>query len=225
MAATTDEKRNAITLCRRLQKAYPDARCRLNFSTPFELLVATILAAQCTDDKVNQVTADLFEKAGTPEDFAEMDLEVLKADIRPTGFYNNKAVAIQGAARLIVEEHGGTVPRDMDALTALPGVARKTANVVRAAAFGEAGIITDTHMIRVSQRLGLVDTDNPEKIERRLMELLPEKHWSSFSHAVLFHGRAVCTARKPACDECILEDRCPSAYDFPHFDGKKKGGD
>jgi len=220
MGSKTDLAERARTICDRLVKEYPDAKCRLNFSTPFELLVATILAAQCTDDKVNEVTRKLFKEANTPQDFARMHLNKLKAAVRPTGFYNNKARAVKKTSQALLERHGGRVPEDMDYLVALPGVGRKTANVVRAAVFGLSAIITDTHLIRLSRRMGLTENKDPVKIERDLMGLLPEKKWSRFSHAMLFHGRAVCGARKPRCDPCVVADLCPSAFRFPHFQKK-----
>jgi len=214
-AALQDRARE---IARRLIAEYPDARCRLHFSSPYELLVAAILAAQCTDDKVNEVTPALFREAPTPGDLAGMHWRRLESLIRPTGFYRNKRKSLRKMASALVRDHGGRVPRDLDALTALPGVARKTANVVRAAAFGEPAIVTDTHVIRLSRRMGLTENKRPEKIERDLMALLPERQWSDVSHAMLFHGRAVCTAKKPACDRCPVSDLCPSAFAFPHFE-------
>jgi len=212
-----DRKKRALWIADRLIQTYPDAACRLNFSSPFELLVATILAAQCTDDKVNEVTAKLFKRADTPEAIARMHLATLEAAVRPTGFYRNKARAVHKMSRMLLEEFGGKVPRDMDQLVRLPGVARKTANVVRAAAFGLPAIITDTHFIRLSRRMGLTKNEDPVKIEQDMMGLLPRAKWSAFSHAMLFHGRAVCEAKKPKCDACVVADECPSAFRFPHF--------
>ena len=212
-----DRKRRASRIADRLIQTYPDARCRLNFSTPFELLVATILAAQCTDDKVNEVTAKLFKRANTPEALARMRLATLEAAVRPTGFFRNKAKAVHKMSRMLLDEFGGRVPQDMDQLIRLPGVARKTANVVRAAAFSLPAIITDTHFIRLSRRMGLTQNEDPAKIEADIARLLPEEHWSAFSHAMLFHGRAVCAAKKPKCDTCVVADECPSAFKFPHF--------
>jgi len=207
----------AADICRCLTRAYPDAACRLHFASPFELLVATILAAQCTDDRVNRVTADLFQRARTPDALARMPQAALEAAVRSTGFFRNKAKAIRAMSRMLVDDFGGRVPREMDDLLRLPGVARKTANVVRAAAFGLPALITDTHFIRLSGRMGLTREEKPERIERDLAALLPEADWSAFSHAMLFHGRAVCEARKPACDRCVVADLCPSALRFPHF--------
>ena len=218
-----DLKKRALWIADRLTKAYPDARCRLNFSSPFELLVATILAAQCTDDKVNEVTAKLFKRANTPEAIARMRQATLEAAVRPTGFFRNKAKAVRNMSRMLLEEFGGKVPRDMDQLVRLPGVARKTANVVRAAAFGFPAVITDTHFIRLSRRMGLTKNEDPAKIEADVAALLPQDRWSAFSHAMLFHGRAVCEAKKPKCDACVVADECPSAFKFPHFKKPKRG--
>jgi endonuclease-3 len=210
--------KRASEIARRLIKEYPDAKCRLNFSTPFELLVATILAAQCTDDMVNKVTAELFKRAHTPEDFAKMPLPELETAIRSTGFFRNKAKSVKNMSRMLLDEFGGNVPREMQDFVKLPGVARKTANVVRAAAYGLPAIITDTHFIRLSQRMALTENERPEKIEEDVCSLLPQEMWSRFSHAMLFHGRAVCVAKKPACDKCVVSGLCPSALKFPHFE-------
>jgi endonuclease-3 len=215
--------KRAAEVCRRLIKEYPEARCRLTHSTPFELLVATILSAQCTDDMVNKVTVGLFKQAHTPEALAVMPLEKLEALIRSTGFYHNKAKSIQGMSRMLVQEFGGKVPVEFADLLRLPGVARKTANVLRAVAYGLPAIITDTHFIRLSGRLGLSANSKPERIEADLCALLPEAQWSAFSHAILFHGRAVCDAKKPACQRCVVSDLCPSAFKFPHFEKGKPG--
>jgi endonuclease-3 len=197
----------------RLKKEYPDARTELDWGTPLELLVATILSAQTTDVRVNQVTKRLFEKYRTAEDYAEADLTQLEEDIRPTGFYRNKARALQGMARALLDKHGGEVPRTMAELVALPGIGRKTANVVLGNAFGvDEGIVVDTHVRRVSSRLGLTEEKDPEKIERDLLRLVPEEDRTIFSHLLIFHGRRVCKARKPDCPGCVLNDICPSAY-------------
>jgi len=209
--------KRALKIARRLIEEYPGAKCRLNFSTPFELLTATILAAQCTDDMVNKVTASVFPRANTPEDFAKMPLPELEKAIRSTGFFRNKAKSVKNMSQMLLAEFGGKVPREMEDFVKLPGVARKTANVVRAAAYGLPAIITDTHFIRLSQRMALTENARPEKIEEDLCSLLPQDVWSPFSHAMLFHGRAVCTAKKPACDKCVVSDLCPSAFQFPHF--------
>jgi len=216
-----DRAKRAAEIARRLVKAYPDATIRLHYSTPFELLVATILAAQCTDDKVNEVTAGLFKSANTPEQLARMPLAAVEKAVRSTGFYRNKAKAIKAMSRRLLQEHGGRVPEAMEDLIALPGVARKTANVVRAGAFGRPAIITDTHFIRLAQRMGLAENERPEKIEADVCVLLPQGEWSKFSHAMLFHGRAVCQARKPACDRCVVNDLCPSAFRFPLARGER----
>ena len=197
-----------------LRKTYPRAKCRLNFANPLELLVGTILAAQCTDDRVNVVTKELFRKYKSAGEFARADPEQLQQEVRSTGFFRNKAKSIIGAAGRIVEDFGQKVPRTMDELLTLPGVARKTANVVLSNAFGvDVGIVVDTHVIRVSMRLRLTGAKKPqpEKIERDLMKLVPRQRWGMFSHWVLFHGRAVCKARKPDCDNCPIARLCPSA--------------
>jgi endonuclease III len=197
----------------RLKREYPDARTELDWSNPLELLVATILSAQTTDAQVNQVTKDLFEKYRSADDYAGADPVRLEEDIRPTGFYRNKARALQGMARALLETHGGEVPRTMAGLVALPGVGRKTANVVLGNAFDvNEGVVVDTHVRRVSNRLGLTTEQDPEKIERDLLPLVPEEERTLFSHLLIFHGRRVCKARKPLCPECVLNDVCPSAY-------------
>jgi endonuclease-3 len=198
----------------RLKKAHPDAKCALTHANPLELLVATILSAQCTDKRVNQVTPALFEKYRTADDWASAPQEQLEEEIRSTGFYRNKAKNIRAAMATIRDEHGGDVPRRMDALLALPGVARKTANVVLGNAFGvEAGIVVDTHVTRLANRLRLTrhKTNQGDKIEKDLCELVPRGEWALFSHLLIFHGRRVCTARKPDCDACTVSDLCPSA--------------
>jgi endonuclease III len=197
----------------RLKREYPDAKTELDWSNPLELLVATMLSAQTTDVRVNQVTRDLFEKYRSAEDYAGADPARLEEDIRPTGFYRNKARALQGMARALLERHGGEVPRTMAELVALPGVGRKTANVVLGNAFGvDEGVVVDTHVRRVSNRLGLTTEQDPEKIERDLLQLVPEGERTLFSHLLIFHGRRVCKARKPLCPQCVLNDVCPSAY-------------
>ncbi len=199
----------------RLQKRYPDAKCALRHRNPLQLLVATILSAQCTDAKVNEVTEDLFRKYKTPEEFANVSQGALEQDIHSTGFYRNKAKNIRGAAKKIVEEHGGKVPDTMEALLELPGVARKTANVVLETAFGKnEGVIVDTHVIRLSQRLGLTERkdNSSDRMEAELMDLVPREMWGRFSHLLVFHGRSLCTARKPDCEHCPINDLCPSAF-------------
>jgi endonuclease III len=213
--------KRAAEICRRLIKEYPEARCRLVHDSPFQLLVATILSAQCTDDMVNKVTVYLFKMAATPEAMAKVPLPKLEQAIHSTGFYHNKAKSISGMSKMLVAEFGGKVPVEMADLVRLPGVARKTANVLRSTAYGLPGIIVDTHFIRLSGRMGLTKNDKPEKIEADVCALLPEDRWSAFSHAMLFHGRAVCDARKPACDRCCVKSLCPSAFRFPHFEKGK----
>jgi endonuclease-3 len=199
----------------RLKAEYPDARTELDWSNPLELLVATILSAQTTDVQVNRVTESLFSKYRTAEDYADSTPDELEADIRPTGFYRNKARALRGMASALVEQHGGEVPRTMSELVALPGVGRKTANVVLGNAFGvNEGIVVDTHVRRVSSRLGLAECQDPVKIEQDLMEVVPEEDWTIFSHLLILHGRRTCKARKPDCPNCILNDICPSAREY-----------
>ena len=207
-------KERAAKIIAILRKTYPQAKCRLDYKNPLQLLVSTILAAQCTDDRVNIVTKDLFKKYKSAAALAKADPEELQEDIRSTGFYRNKAKSVIGAATRIVEDFGGKVPRTMDELLTLPGVARKTANVVLGNCFDiSAGIVVDTHMIRLSMRLKLTDVKkkDPVKIERDLMAVVPREQWNLFGHWILFHGRAVCTARKPKCPECPIADLCPSA--------------
>ena len=199
----------------RLKAEYPDARTELDWSNPLELLVATILSAQTTDVQVNRVTESLFSKYRTAEDYADSTPDELEEDIRPTGFYRNKARSLRGMASALVEEHGGEVPRTMSELVALPGVGRKTANVVLGNAFGtNEGIVVDTHVRRVSGRLGLTESSDPVKIEQELMRLVPEGDWTIFSHLLILHGRRTCKARKPDCPNCILNDICPSAREY-----------
>ena len=196
----------------RLEAEYPDARTELDWSNPLELLVATILSAQTTDVQVNKVTERLFAKYRTAEDYADAPSHVLEEDIRPTGFYRNKARSLRGMASALVEEHGGEVPRTMSELVALPGVGRKTANVVLGNAFGvDEGIVVDTHVRRVSGRLGLTQNRDPGKIEQDLMQVVPKEDWTIFSHLLILHGRRICKSRKPDCPNCTLNDICPSA--------------
>ena len=195
-----------------MKAEYPDARTELDWSNPLELLVATILSAQTTDVQVNRVTESLFAKYRTAEDYAESNPEELEEDIRPTGFYRNKARSLRGMANALVEKHAGEVPRTMSELVALPGVGRKTANVVLGNAFGtNEGIVVDTHVRRVSGRLGLTESSDPVNIEQELMEVVPEEDRTIFSHLLILHGRRTCKARKPDCPNCILNDICPSA--------------
>lgn len=196
----------------RLKAEYPDAKTELDWTNPLELLVATILSAQTTDVRVNGVTKTLFQRYSTAHDYAEADPGELEEEIRPTGFYRNKARSLRGMARALVEEHGGEVPRTMQELVALPGVGRKTANVVLGNAFGvDEGIVVDTHVRRVSNRLGLTAEQDPEKIEQDLMNVVPREDWTVFSHLLILHGRRICKARKPDCPNCPLNDICPSA--------------
>lgn len=196
----------------RLKEEYPDADTELNWSNPLELLVATILSAQTTDVRVNQVTESLFEKYRSAEDYAGADAEELEEDIRSTGFYRNKARSLQGMARALIEDHDGQVPETMPELTALPGVGRKTANVVLGNAFGtNEGVVVDTHVRRLSNRLELSSKKDPEKIEQDLLEIVPEEDRTIFSHLLIFHGRRVCKSRKPDCPNCVLNDICPSS--------------
>jgi endonuclease III len=211
----TDERARTKQIIRLLKRAYPDARCSLDYQNPLQLLIATILSAQCTDERVNLVTRDLFRKYATARDFAEADSAELEREIRPTGFFRNKARAIQGATRLLVEKHGGRVPASMEELLELPGVARKTANVVLGNAFGIAsGVVVDTHVTRLSERLGLSTGKNAERIERDLVALIPRKDWIIFPHLLIYHGRKVCKARGPLCGECVLNQLCPAAGTF-----------
>lgn len=208
-----DLKARTRKIIRLLKRAYPDARCSLHHSNAFELLIATILSAQCTDDRVNIVTSELFRKYRKPEDYLKVSSRELEKDIRTTGFFRNKTRSIQGTARLLTGQYGGKVPDSMDELLELPGVARKTANVVLGNAFGiESGVVVDTHVTRLSHRLGLSSQKHPEKIENDLIEIVPKKDWVIFSHLLIAHGRAVCKARNPACDQCVLEKLCPSSF-------------
>ena len=195
-----------------LQKAYPDAHCELNHSNPLELLVATILSAQCTDKRVNAVTPGLFKKYPTAADYAKANPAELEQDIKTTGFYRNKAKNIQACCRKLVERHGGQVPQSMEELTHLDGVGRKTANVVLGNAFGsQEGIVVDTHVARLSHRLGLTRQSDPEKIEQELMKFVPRELWTLFSHWLIWHGRRRCSARSPDCPNCEIKELCPSA--------------
>jgi endonuclease-3 len=211
-------EQRAPEVIRLLEDQYPDARVALEFSNPLECLVATILSAQSTDKKVNEVTRELFRKYRTPEDYIRVPEEELAADLKPTGFFNQKTKAVRGACRMIVDEFGGRVPDNMADLDSLPGVARKTANIVlwnsypdKAAADPEVGIAVDTHVRRVSQRLGFTEQRDPPKIERDLMELVPRDRWYSFSYVLIDHGRAICKAPTPACEVCPVNRLCPSS--------------
>ena len=207
---TAAERRSRVSeILKRLDSMYPDATCALHHRGPFELLVATILSAQCTDKRVNEVTPGLFEKYPTPLDFASARQEVLANDIRSTGFFNNKAKSIIGAAKKVVGEFGGKVPQTMEEMLTIPGAARKTANVVLGTAYGIAsGIVVDTHVQRISARLDLTKDTDPVKIEQDLVKIIPKDRWILFSHQVILHGRALCLARNPKCAECALESLC-----------------
>jgi endonuclease-3 len=209
-AAGIDPKRVAAILAK-LDEAYPDASCELKHESAFQLLISTILSAQCTDVRVNQVTRELYRKYATPEDFAYASPAELEKEIRPTGFFRNKTKSIMGASKAIVEKFGGQVPHTMEEILTLPGVARKTGNVVLGTAYGIAsGVVVDTHVIRLSQRLDLTRNNDPKKIEQDLMAILPQDKWIKFSHQLIWHGRRICSARKPKCEECNLEQLCYS---------------
>jgi endonuclease III len=196
-----------------LHRLYPDAKCSLNFSNPLELLIATQLSAQCTDERVNIVTQDLFRKYRSIEDYASVSQEELEQDIRSTGFYRNKAKNIRATAQRIITNFGGEVPRTMTELLTLPGVARKTANVVLGNAFGIVeGVVVDTHVGRLVRRFGWTSNEDPVKVEQDLMKIVPQKDWLDLSHMLIYHGRAICLARRPLCEECALNDLCPSAF-------------
>jgi endonuclease III len=210
MAARADAQRHADQIARALAKHYPDAACSLDFHSPLELLVATILSAQCTDTRVNQVTKSLFRKYPTAAHYARASLGELERDIQSTGFFRNKAKSIQNCCRTLLESYGGEVPKDIAQLVELPGVGRKTANVVLGTAYGIAsGVVVDTHVARISRRLGLSRQKNPEKIEKDLMGQFAQRQWIALSHRLIHHGRRYCTARNPKCDECPLESLCP----------------
>ena len=205
-------KQRVGKVIRLLKRAYPDAKCSLNHSNAFELLIATILSAQCTDARVNIVTQDLFRKYRKPEDYLNVLPKELQQDIRTTGFFRNKTTSIQGAAKVLHEQYGDQVPQTMDELLELPGVARKTANVVLGNAFGlSAGVVVDTHVTRLSHRLGFSEQKTAEKIEQDLIKLVPKKFWTLWSHWLIWHGRRRCNARKPDCSNCEVKDLCPSA--------------
>jgi len=210
--SSNSEKPRTKKIIARLRKAYPDARCSLNHSNPLELLIATILSAQCTDERVNIVTADLFRKYHSCSDYLKAPTSELQNDIRTTGFFRNKTKSIQGACKMLNEQYHDVVPQNIDELLKLPGVARKTANVVLGNAFGIAsGIVVDTHVSRLSQRLGLTKNKQPDKIERDLVEVVPKTDWIDFSHLLIYHGRKICKARKPLCESCVVEKYCPSS--------------
>ncbi len=205
------ERERAGKIVAQLRQLYPGASCSLDFRSPLELLVATMLSAQCTDERVNQVTKSLFRKYRSAEDYASANPEELEQDVKQTGFYRNKAKHIREAAQIIVERYNGQVPRTMEELITLPGVARKTANVVMGNAFGVVeGVVVDTHVGRLARRLGLTESDDPVKVEQDLMALLPQSDWLDLSHMLIMHGRAICQARKPQCDACALAPLCPT---------------
>jgi len=199
---------DAGKILRLLLKKYPDPGIALNFTNPLELLVATILSAQCTDKRVNEVTRTLFRKYRSAHDYAVADIKVFEQEIKPTGFYKNKARQVINCCKALVEKHNGKVPDSLEALTELPGVGRKTANVVLGSAFGKQAIAVDTHVLRVSNRLGLVHSDNPEKVEEELMKQIPKDEWTRFTLAMILHGRETCKAKRPECSKCILFDEC-----------------
>lgn len=210
--ATMSGSQRAAAVLERLGRRYPDgARSALVFSNPLEMLVATILSAQCTDKKVNEVTRSLFQEYRSAADYAAADLSSIEAAIRPTGFFRQKAKSLKGCCRVLVERHGGQVPRDIESLTALPGVGRKTANVVKSAVWGDNdGIAVDTHVGRLARRLGLSKASEPAEIERDLVAVVPRDSWGDFSFLLIRHGRDTCTARRPLCAQCLLSDLCPS---------------
>ncbi len=203
------QQQRGAAITRRLLALYPEARLELDYATPLELLVALILAAQCTDERVNQVTRILFRKYRDARDYAHADVAELERDIRSTGFYKRKARTLIACCRRLLEAHHGAVPDDLEALTRLPGVGRKTANLVRACAFGHQAIAVDTHVKRVSRRLGLATSEDPDHIEAELTAVVPRRHWRAFTLALILHGRYVCTARHPRCPTCGLNDLCP----------------
>jgi len=211
--SSDDSRARLRKIIRRLKTAYPDANCTLNHANAFELLIATILSAQCTDERVNIVTADLFRKYRGPEDYLRVSPQELQKDIRTTGFFRNKTKSIQGTAKVLQEQYGGRVPDTIEELLELPGVARKTANVVLGNAFGvKSGIVVDTHVTRLARRLGLTQQKQPEKIERELIQIVPKKDWVIFPHLLIAHGRKICKARNPLCSQCTVEEFCPSSY-------------
>jgi endonuclease III len=210
-----EPKERAAKIFQLLTKEHPDAKIALNFSNPLELLIATILSAQCTDERVNIVTQTLFKKYTSPKDYAEADIADLEQDIRSTGFYHNKAKSIQKTSQILIDKFHSQVPKTMPEMLELAGVARKTANVVLYGSYGFVeGVAVDTHVRRLSQRLGLVECDDPVKIEQDLMNLLPREQWMKMADVLVFHGRRVCMAKKPNCSGCVLNKICPSAFTF-----------
>jgi endonuclease-3 len=210
---TEQKKKRALEIVKLLKKKYAkDPGTALDYKTPLDLLVATILSAQCTDKRVNIVTKELFKKYRTAKDYAQADLEDFEVDIKSTGFYRNKAKNIVAMCQMLLQEHGGEVPGTMEELVKLPGVGRKTANLILGMVYGVPGIVTDTHVIRVSQRLGLTANKDPEKIEFDLYEVIPKSDWTGFSDRLIIHGRETCTAKNPDCPACVLNKLCPSAF-------------
>jgi endonuclease-3 len=210
-----EPKTRALNVMELLEKEHLDAKVALHYSNPLELLVATILSAQSTDETINKVTKTLFKKYTKPEDYANADLKELEQDIRSTGFYHNKAKNLQNSAKMLVEKYNSKVPKTMEELVKLPGVARKTANIVLTNAYGViAGVAVDTHVRRLAQRLGLSENNDPNKIEKDLMSILPKDKWMRITDLLIFHGRRVCTAKKPKCADCVLNKICPSAFTF-----------
>lgn len=209
-ATSLEEQRARMReILRILDRTYPEAECSLSFRDPFQLLVATILSAQCTDERVNKVTPSLFERFPGPREMADAKLSEIEGLIRTTGFFRNKALAIKSASRDLVELHGGEVPQDLEKLTALHGVGRKTANVVLGVAFGVPGLVVDTHVGRLSRRMGFTRDMDPVKVEHKMMEIVPRERWTDFAHLLISHGRAICTARKAMCEECPIARLCP----------------
>ena len=210
MAASREEKNHARRVVRHLAKHYADAECALNYESPFQLLIATILSAQCTDERVNVVTADLFAKYPTAYDLAQATQKQVEKIVKSAGFYRAKAKNIRNCAKQLVEKHDGEIPLELEALTALPGVGRKTGNVLLGTAFGiPSGVVVDTHVGRISRRLGIAFEKDPVKVERELMAVLPKKEWIYYSHRMIHHGRAICDARKPLCEDCSMKRFCP----------------
>jgi len=205
------KKEKAENILKELKSLYPDATCTLDYKTPLELLIATQLAAQCTDARVNIVTKDLFKKYRSAEDFAGADLSELEEDIKPTGFFRNKARNIKECCIKILRDFDGKVPDNMEDLLSLPGVGRKTANVILSTVFNKPGVIVDTHCMRLANRLGLTKSQNPDIVERDLMKILPKSEWANFSHCLVFHGREICQARKPKCENCCILPYCAYA--------------
>jgi len=217
-----DKKARASKILRLLRKHYPEAKCSLNFQTTHQLMVATILSAQCTDERVNMVTPALFEKYPDIKSFAQADLSELEKDIYTTGFYSNKAKAIKNSARQLLDEYDGEIPKELDELVKLQGVGRKTGSVILGVGYGLAeGVVVDTHVGRISRLLGLSREKTPEKVERDLMKVIPQKDWIDYSHLLIYHGRALCVARRPDCDRCFLRRLCPGARP-PGASAKKK---